>query len=110
MVKNNFNNTNLFLHFSNNSSIVNLLKNKNFSIGINSKYANINYDLYVAGREEIDIGRISVLEFEAIKNIQYIYAEYIEQLTRWNISNNCFPDPRHLFETFLGQHFQYGIK
>jgi hypothetical protein len=101
MVDNIYKNTHLLLHFSNNSDIVNLLKKKNFSIGINSKYANINFDLYTAAREEEDIGNISVLKFEAIKNIQNVYAEYIEQLTRWNISNNCFPDPRHLFETFL---------
>ena len=96
-----YKNTYLFMYFGKNQDVLNLIKGNNYSIGIGSQHTNVDFDLYVAARKEINIENDYVLGFNAVDSIQYIYAEYIEQLTRWNISNVNFPDPLDLYEEFL---------
>jgi len=96
-----YKNAYLFMYFGNNQDVVNLIKGDYYSVGIDSKYTDIDFDLYVAARKEINIEDDHVLDFNSVDSVLYIYAEYIEQLTRWNISNNNFPDPLNLYEEFL---------
>ena len=96
-----YKNTHLFLYFGNNQNVVNLIKGDQYSVGIGSQYTDINFDLHSALRCEINIEGNHVLDFNSVDSVKYIYAEYIEQLTRWNISNVNFPDPLNLYDDFL---------
>ena len=96
-----YKNTYLFLYFGNNQNVVNLIKGDQYSVGIGSQYTDINFDLHTALRGEINIEGNHVLDFNSVDSVKYIYAEYIEQLTRWNISNVNFPDPLNLYDDFL---------
>ena len=80
-----YKNTHLFLYFGNNQNVVNLIKGDQYSVGIGSQYTDINFDLHSALRCEINIEGNHVLDFNSVDSVKYIYAEYIEQLTRWNI-------------------------
>jgi hypothetical protein len=89
------------MHFGNNQNVVNLIKGDQYSVGIGSQFTDIDFDFYEAARKEINIEDNYVLDFNSVDSVQYIYAEYIEQLTRWNISNVNFPDPINLYDDFL---------
>jgi hypothetical protein len=96
-----YNNTCLLINFGQKKELSNLLKNGNYSIGINSEFADVNYDLFEAAQKKIKIDSHFFLDIDVVNSSLNIYAEYIEQLTRWNISDTSFPDPRHLYDDFL---------
>jgi hypothetical protein len=95
------NNTCLLINFGQKKDLSNLLKNGNYSIGINSQFADVNYDFFEAAQKKIKIDSHFFLDLNAVNSSVNIYAEYIEQLTRWNISDTNFSDPRHLYDDFL---------
>lgn len=96
-----YNNTCLLFNFGKKKDLSNLLKNGNYSIGINSEFADVNYDFWEAAQKKIKIDNHFFLDLNAVNSSVNIYAEYIEQLTRWNISDTNFSDPRHLYDDFL---------
>ena len=96
-----YKNSHLLINFGENKEVTELLKKEKNSIGINSHFADVNFDLFKAMRKEIKIDHLHVLDFDTINSALSYYSEYIEQLTRWNISDKNFPDPRHLYDDFL---------
>jgi len=101
MKKNKYKNSCLFIYFGENKKIVDLLKIGKFSIGISSQFTDLNFNLFKAGRKEVEIDFNYIVDFNFINSMNYIYAEYIEQLTRWNISDNNFSDPIYFYEDFI---------
>lgn len=97
----NYNNTCLLINFGQKKDLSNLLKNGNYSIGINTQFADVNYNFLEAAQKKIKIDSHFVLDLNAVNSSLNIYGEYIEQLTRWNISDSNFSDPRHLYDDFL---------
>jgi len=91
----------LLINFGENKKVSDLLKDGKFSIGIDSKFTDYNFDLFEAMRKKIMIKKIHILDLSTINALMDGYAQYIEQLTRWNISDNNFPDPRHLYDDFI---------
>mgnify|MGYP000185592796 CR=1 FL=1 len=91
----------LLINFGNNKNVSDILKDGKFSIGIDSKFTDINFDLFDAMRKMITIENDHILDYNIIKSLNNFYSEYIEQLTRWNISDNDFPDPRYLYDDFI---------
>ncbi len=101
MKKNIYKDSCLLINFGDNKKVSEILKNGNYSIGINSKFTDINFDLFDAMRKKIPIEKNHILDYNSIKSLDNFYCEYIEQLTRWNINDNDFPDPRYLYDDFL---------
>ena len=91
----------LLINFGENKKVSDLLKNGKLSIGINSKFTDHNFELLEAMRKKIKIEKTHILDFNTINALMSVYAQYIEQLTRWNISDNNFPDPRYLYDDFV---------
>ena len=91
----------LFLGFGDNKEIVDFLKKDCYSIGIDSEFADKNYYLFEGAREEINFKQNFVFGFASIEEVKYIYAEYIEQLHRWNYSEKAFPGPLDLYRDFV---------
>ena len=91
----------LLINFGENQKVSDLLKNGKVSIGINSKFTDHNFDLFDAMRKKIIIKKKYILDYSSINALMDVYAQYIEQLTRWNISDSNFPDPRHLYDDFI---------
>lgn len=91
----------LLINFGENKKVSDLLKNGKVSIGINSKFTDYNFDLFDAMRKKIIIKKKYILDYSTINSLMDVYAQYIEQLTRWNISDNNFPDPRYLYDDFI---------
>ena len=96
-----YNNSCLLINFGQKKDLSNLLKNGNYSIGINSHFADINYNFFEAAQKKIKIDSHFFLDLDTVNSSLNIYGEYIEQLTRWNISDTNFSDPRHLYDDFL---------
>jgi hypothetical protein len=96
-----YNNTCLLYNFGKKKDLSNLLKNGKYSIGINSEFADVNYNIWEAAQKKIKIDCRFFLDLDVVNSSVNIYAEYIEQLTRWNISDTSFSEPRHLYDDFL---------
>lgn len=97
----NYNNSCLLINFGENKKVSDLLKKGQYSIGIASKYTDVNLDLFDAMRQLVSIEQNYLLDYDTINSLIEIYPQYIEQLTRWNISDKCFSDPRLFFDDFI---------
>ena len=96
-----FKNSCLLINFSKNKKVSDLLKDGKSSVGINSQFTDINFNLLDAMRKVVAIEHKHILDYNTIEALKSYYGEYIEQLTRWNISDNNFPDPRYLYDDFI---------
>ena len=52
------------MYFGNNQNITNLIKGDQYSVGISSRYADVDFNLYVAARKEINIENDYLLKFK----------------------------------------------
>jgi hypothetical protein len=72
-----YKNSCLLIGFAENTKVSDLLKEGKFSIGINSQFTDINFDLYDAMRKEVIIENNYILDYNIIKSLNHFYANML---------------------------------